>query len=297
MTEHFKRMVSKKCIGQSFEGVARELQLPASTVAHWFYEYADEALAQPEDYEAPKVVCLDEFALKKGHHYSVAILDAESGHVWHASPGKSREKIQAALRQYPFETAPEVVITDMAAGMDKTVHEVWPDAAVVVDKFHVIQLFTQALSSARKLEQSVERKFKRIRHQRRLLMTDPAHLENEEQEQLTVWLQQNQKLQTLYEALQDIRLFYASESYEQAESRLERWLEQYMYAGVSKLTAIGNTLLKWRQELMNYFYHRWTNAKIEGTNNLIKTLKRRSFGCPNLHKFVKRIRLECRQPA
>src|SRR5690606_6418661 len=95
VTEHFKRMVSKKCIGQSFEGVARELQLPASTVAHWFYEYADEALAQPEDYEAPKVVCLDEFALKKGHHYSVAILDAESGHVWHASPGKSREKVQA----------------------------------------------------------------------------------------------------------------------------------------------------------------------------------------------------------
>ena len=36
VTEHFKRMVSKKCIGQSFEGVARELQLPASTVAHWF---------------------------------------------------------------------------------------------------------------------------------------------------------------------------------------------------------------------------------------------------------------------
>src|SRR5690606_37601283 len=120
-------------------------------------------------------------------------------------------------------------------------------------KFHVIQLFTQALNSARKLEQSVERKFTRVRHQRRLLMTDPAHLESEEKEQLAVWLQQNPKLQTLYEALQDIRCVYASESYEQAENRLERWLEQYMYAGVSRLTAIGKTLLKWRQELLNYF--------------------------------------------
>ncbi|WP_156823012.1 transposase [Gracilibacillus lacisalsi] len=38
-------------------------------------------------------------------------------------------------------------------------------------------------------------------------------------------------------------------------------------------------------------------ARLEGTNNLIKTIKRRSYGCPNLYKFNLRIRMECRQPA
>ncbi|MGR6118239.1 transposase [Aeribacillus composti] len=59
---------------------------------------------------------------------------------------------------------------------------------------------------------------------------------------------------------------------------------------------MAKTLLQWKTEILNYFKYRITNAKIEGTNNLIKTIKRRSFGCPNQEKFTLRIRLECQQP-
>ncbi|WP_424399146.1 transposase [Melghiribacillus thermohalophilus] len=50
----------------------------------------------------------------------------------------------------------------------------------------------------------------------------------------------------------------------------------------------------WKEPILNYFRFRLANAKLEGTNN---TLKRRSFGCPNLEKFDRRISVECQQPA
>lgn len=39
VTHHFKTMIARKCIGQSFEAVSREMNVPASTVPHWFYDY------------------------------------------------------------------------------------------------------------------------------------------------------------------------------------------------------------------------------------------------------------------
>lgn len=296
VTHHFKTMIARKCIGQSFEAVSREMNVPASTVSHWFYDYGKRVLAQPGDYEAPEALCIDEFALKKGHSYSIALQDANTGHVWQTTPGKSREKVQEALRQYPFP-APKVVVTDMAPGMDKTIREVWPKTDVVVDKFHVIQLFTRALENARKLDRNYATKHLEIRHQRRLLMIKPSQLSVQERQKLRQWLNHNTVLEKQYAALQDFRKFYESTSYEEAQLQLDSWCKYYLLEGAGATKRITTTILKWKEEVLNYFRYRLTNARLEGTNNLIKTIKRRSYGCPNLKKFEIRIRLECKQPA
>ncbi|MFC4985259.1 ISL3 family transposase [Salinicoccus siamensis] len=296
VTTHFKQMIARKCIGQSFEAVAREMAVPPSTVASWFYTYAEETLARPADYEAPPALCMDEFAHKRGHTYSVALQDAHTGHVWQTHPGKSRERIQEGLRRYPFQ-APEVIVTDLAPGMAQTVHEIWPETAIVVDKFHVIQLFTQALDRARKLEGNNGTSHKNIRHQRRLLMARPKHLKLEEKETLRTWLGENPELKKQWVALQKFRDIYCAKSYKKAQKALEDWCSHYLFEGANATKSIVKTVLKWKQEILNHFTYGLTNARLEGTNNLIKTLKRRSYGCPNMYHFDLRIRMECRPPA
>jgi len=78
-------------------------------------------LAQPKEHEAPEVVCLDEFALQKGHKYGVNLMDAQTGHIWQVTEGRSREQVRNALQQWPFRKAPHVVVTDLAPGMAETV--------------------------------------------------------------------------------------------------------------------------------------------------------------------------------
>lgn len=278
-------MIARKCNGHTFEAVAKEMGVPPSTVAHWFYEYAREALARPENYEAPAALCMDEFAHKKGHHYSVALMDAHTGHVWQTHPGKSREAIQEALKQYPFE-APNVVATDLVPGMVNTIQEIWPETALIADKFHVIQLFTKALDRARKLDQHYATNHKEIRHQRRLLMTKPEKLKPDEKEILQEWLKQNEDLKKQYEALQDFRSIYENENVQQAKAELEAWCRYYLTEGAGATKKIVKTILQWKDPILNYFRFRLTNAKLEGTNNLIKTLKRRSFGVPTLKNLI-----------
>lgn len=239
---------------------------------------------------------MDEFAHKRGHTYSVALQDAHTGHVWQTHPGKSRACIQEGLRRYPFQ-APEVIVTDLVPGMAQTVHEIWPETAIVVDKFHVIQLFTQALDRARKLEGTNGASHKTIRHQRRLLMSHPKHLKKEEKENLRLWLGENPELKKQWVALQKFRDVYRAKSYKKAQKALEDWCSHYLFEGANATKSIAKTILKWKQEILNHFTYKLTNARLEGTNNLIKTLKRRSYGCPNMYHFDLRIRMECRPPA
>ncbi len=295
VTNHFKEMIACKSIKQSFAQVSRELHVPESTVTNWFYCYAERVQAKPEMFEAPRAICLDEFAHKKGHTYSIALMDADNGHVWQTLPGKSREQIQHALKKYPF-SPPEVVSTDLAPGMAKTVQEIWPDTSVVADKFHVIQLFTKGLENARKLDKNYTN-HQQIRHQRRLLMTKPEKLKVEEIQVLYEWLDNTPSINQLYQALQDFRGLYVNIDYHGAKVYFEEYCRYYLWNGTGKVKSIMKTLLQWKEEILNNFYYQISNAPLEGTNNLIKTIKRRSYGCPNLYKFNLRIRMECKQPA
>lgn len=295
VTNRFKEMVIQECKGNTFQSVSKKTGISPSTITHWFYQEAERLVAKPENYSSPTKVCIDEFSLKKGHKYSLAIQDAETGHIWQVSEGRSRAQIQEALKRYPF-IAPEVAVTDLAPGMAKTIQEVWPHVDIVADKFHVIQLFTAALERARKLSSKYATKHLEIRYQRRILMTDPKLLNPQEKDKLSKWLDEDTNLYQQYQALQAIRRVYQSHTYQEGEQSLQAWIDYYLWDGAPATRRIAKTLLQWKTEILNYFKYRITNAKIEGTNNLIKTIKRRSFGCPNQEKFTLRIRLECQQP-
>ncbi|WP_229704097.1 ISL3 family transposase [Caldalkalibacillus thermarum] len=295
-TEPFKRIVVEYCHKKSIELASKETGIPYSTVERWYYDTDLEPLPDSHTHSSPEEICIDEFALKKGHQYGLVLLDAKTGHVWQVSEGRSRKKIQYALEQWPFKQTPKVVVTDLAPGMSKTVRSIWPKANIVADKFHVLQLLIRSLNNARKLSGRWATKHLNIRHQQRLLLSKPNQLSNHELEQLSHWLEEDKRLEGLYQALQAFRRVYESPNREVAKRNFNLWIEHYYYHGPSVLKRISKTFLQWKTEILNYFTFRLTNAPIEGTNNLIKTIKRRAFGMRNLKRFAIRIRRECKHP-
>lgn len=57
----------------------------------------------------------------------------------------------------------------------------------------------------------------------------------------------------------------------------------------SKLAKVARTLLGHFEGLLTYFKHRVTNAKTEGINNKIKTLKRQAYGYRDMEYFKLRL--------
>lgn len=291
-THAFQEMCVEMCRSRDIQSVSKYVGVTYTTLERWYYQSAPQKLPHPVEEKTPEIVCLDEFALQKGHKYGLNLMDAINGHVWQITKGKSRQDIQNALTMWPF-ASPKVVVTDLAPGMADTVKQVWSHTEIVADKFHVIQLFSKYLEMARKRSQ-YRGTHRKGRHEQRLLHTQPHNLKDEERMELTQWLQQDINLKRLYEALQDMREFYQSDSIETGRTAFEGWMDKHQYSATSAVRSIAKTLIQWKNEILNYFVYRVTNARIEGTHNKIKVLKRRAYGYRNIDRFAIRIRLECR---
>lgn len=293
VTDTFRSMCVARCHGRDFASVSREIGVKYTTLERWYDQEAEKLIPSATEYLAPSAVCLYEFALQKGHTYGINLMDADTGHVWQVTPGRSRKQVQAALKAWPFTQPPEVVVTDLAPGMADIVRQIWPKSTVVADQFHVLQLFGQSLEAWRKLH-STSDTHQRGRHEQRLLHKEPDTLKEEEQQELKEWLEKDPALKELHGSLQSLRAVYRNTTPESGREAFESWLQKYQWSTSSPVKRIAKTLLQWRDAIESYFLYRYTNAKIEGTHNKIKVLKRRAYGYRNLRRFALRIRLECK---
>lgn len=105
-----------------------------------------------------QAVALDETAAKRGHEYVTVFidLDAVEKPVLFVTPGKGKE-CMTAFRAFLLEHGGEPtriaeVVCDMSAAFLAAAAETFPQAAVTVDWFHVVQVFTTAVEKVRRAE-------------------------------------------------------------------------------------------------------------------------------------------------
>ncbi len=96
-TESFQHWVAQLCIGKTIQEVARLLQLAYTTVERWFYQYAPALLPTSN----PTVVCVDEFAFRKGHDYGVAVMDTQTRNVLSIASGKMKKPLWRRFNPSP----------------------------------------------------------------------------------------------------------------------------------------------------------------------------------------------------
>ncbi|MCY7357144.1 MAG: transposase, partial [Rudanella sp.] len=48
----------------------------------------------------------------------------------------------------------------------------------------------------------------------------------------------------------------------------------------------------WKDKVLNFFHNRLTNAVVEGLNNAIRGIIRRSFGCRDFDNLKRRVLVE-----
>jgi transposase len=63
---------------------------------------------------------------------------------------------------------------------------------------------------------------------------------------------------------------------EDAETFLSQWCKMAQESAIQPLIKFVNQLLDYRTAILSYFKYSFTNARLEGSNNKIKTLKRQA---------------------
>lgn len=284
-TESFRREIVKRCHGRSIADVAGEYELPYTTVERWFYTYAPDQLVE----EQAQHICVDEFALRKGHNYATSALNAVTGRILAITPHRDQDAIEAVLKKVTGKI--QTVISDFAPAMVGAIQAIYPTAIHVLDRFHLIQFFTDAQQRRRRYLVEAKQHHK-SRFIDRCLARKPEQLTIEERAFVQEWLQEDFHTKHIYQALNHMRYVLKAITPTQAKRRLKDWLKRYQFHSCGVVAKIAKTIILREKEMLETILSPFSNGIMEGTNNKIKLIKRRGFGYRNDAHLFLRLRLE-----
>lgn len=215
---------------------------------------------------------MDEFSRQKGKRNFVTVVsDIDKGSLLEVIDSHKSDEIIEQLKLQPRETRENVkeVSVDMWGGFQKVIKAVFPNALIVIDRFHVMKLVNKALNKIRLLLD-----FKGLKN-RCLLMKNASELIKEEPKELEELLNQSPSLRIAYELKEELRDIYeTSTTIKMGMRKLKKWL---VYARCF-FAQTAETLTKYLQEICHYFVNRTTSGVMEGINNKIKLIIRQSYG-------------------
>ncbi|RKE22118.1 transposase [Streptomyces sp. TLI_171] len=82
----------------------------------------------------PRVLGVDDFALKRRHRYATVLIDAETGERIDVLPGRTTQALTAWLHEHP---AIEVVCRDGSGCYGEAIRQALPEAVQVSDRWHL----------------------------------------------------------------------------------------------------------------------------------------------------------------
>lgn len=280
-TERYEKYIYQRVNASSVEQVKREESLSWSQV-DGIHKHQSEALKK--NWNEVKRLGMDEIAKRKGHkNYATVLSDLDKGILIEVIDGHEQTEIIKSLMKQPLEVRERVeeVSVDMWGGFPEIIKQVFPNAKIVTDRFHVMKAVNEELNEIRK-----QTRFKnKIKGAKCLLLKNKDDLDEEPLERLELVLNQSKRLRKAYELKESFRLIYEEKNErEEGKKALLEWLKKAREVYSSVIGTIRNHL----DSICNYFLSRTTNSPMEGINNRLKLIKRQAYGFLNFDNMRRR---------
>lgn len=258
----------------------------------------------------PKVMSIDEFrafSSKKAAKFALAIVDCEKHKLVDICVDRKLGYLRRYFNRYPLYVRKkvEMVCMDMHQPYITLVKEMFPNAKIALDRFHIVQNMSRAINNYRiqimkRIDQNNDKELYKIFKKYGMLITKRRdklevfkarwvpHMQTRKTEEYLL----NKMLET------DAKLY---NSY---------WLYQTMMSGVklksmelidqvikddvqvcSTMDIAIKTMSRYRQYIKNALETPFSNGPIEAYNNNIKVVKRIAYGYRNFQNFRNRILL------
>jgi transposase len=277
-----------------FEAMAMLLceQMPVSDAAELLQEqdtrlwrvvmhYVEEAQGA-RDWSQVKRLMVDETSAKRGHRYVSCFADVDTRELLFMVEGKGNEVFAAFCQDLPNHgaTAEQIALVcmDMSPAFKKGAKDFFPEAEIVFDHFHIMQLAGKALDEVRK----------ELQREGHALKTDLWALRGNENSRTPEQVLRRRELCRLYpklgramalrETLQDILADEDQES-------LRWWIRR---AKVSRLQPFRDLAFCVKENwdgIVAFMKTRVTNGVMEAINGLLQLAKRSARGFRSFRYF------------
>ena len=221
--------------------------------------------------------------MRKGKGSFVTVVsDIEGGDLIEMIDSHRQQDIVEVLMRQPLKVREQVeeVSVDMWGGFPKVREQVFPNAKLVIDRFHVMKAVNKDLNKLRRGIGITDRGSKY------LLLSNRINLEQEQIEKLEIILKKSECLRIAYDMKEEFREIYeANMTVTIAQTEFKDWLN---YAKIF-FQESASTIVNHFEGICNYFLNRTTSGVMEGINNRIKLIMRQGYGFSNFDNFRERV--------
>ena len=251
----------------------------------------------------PEVLSFDEFK-------SVKSADgAMSFHMCDGKTGKTIDivedrRLNSLMRYFSYYTHKarknvKFIVIDMYSPYISLIQKMFPNAEIIIDKFHLVNLISTSLNKTRiNIMKNDKKNYTKLKRYWRLLLKSQDELNNSKWKKwwcfdelmtqsgvVDYLINTNEQLKETYEIYQNILYSLKNNNYNQLEIILNNKndkISNYMKTSIKTLKGY----LPYIKNTLSNSYH---NGFIEGNNNFIKVLKRIAFGFRSFRRFKARI--------
>ena len=281
----------------SLTDIARRLRVSTSTV----YRKLDQFTFKEHYDKLPAVMSWDEFGFKKGELAFVA-QNYETNELITILDNHRQTTIRNYFLKYPLKVRQQVqfITMDMSGAYIPLARKLFPNAKIVLDRFHIIQHLGRAFLKTRiAIMNQFDKKslpYRALKNHWRLFQKDSRKLSlnsfysktfrqtlvpHEVVAKTLVFSKELTDYYTLYQLL----LFHFQEKRDEFFELIEENRSKVNHY----FQTVFRTFLRHKQYIKNALETDYSNAKLEATNKLIKDIKRLGFGFRNFINFRKRV--------
>lgn len=294
-TQRVKAYVSCLCRYMPLSHVNEVVPLSPATALRWDKAYLAEHLPDP-NLEDLRILLVDEKAVRTGYGYVTLVMNGETGELLYWAEGKKKESLTPFFERLTAaqKAGIEAIGMDRNGAYRQVAREQVPHAAVIYDKFHLIQNYHKVMDKVRNREyqKAKEEDQAIIKGQRFNLYRNPENLREDQAHDLARLLAVNATLETTYVLKDAFKQLWSYTYTKCALSYLTKWISWVRESAIAPLIAFAEAIWRDREEVLAYCRHPITTARLESFNNTVSRLVHRACGHKDLDYLFLKVRQE-----
>ncbi|HBF6314125.1 TPA: ISL3 family transposase [Clostridioides difficile] len=276
ITIRLRKQIEKESLKKPFSSIADKYSVSPTTVKRVFEVYMKE-LEKNIVYTTPIVLSINGLYLKNS--VRTIYIDVVHHKILDIQATRNKTDIKAFLNKFPNKKQIEVIIIDMCKHCKEAIYEELPKVKIIIDRFHVLQLITNALEKERKSfkDTLTIKQRKKLLKDKILLSKNREELKDEQIQNMQTIFNEFPHLKLVYELKEQFRDIYGCQNKEDAFKIYEKW-KLSVPKNMKYYQEVIKTVDSWYLEIFNYFGYRTANTSTESVNNLIKYIEKAGKG-------------------
>ena len=277
MTTRLVEYVEANSLRRTFADVAKETGMNEKTIRRITGDYI-KRLEAAHKFQTPIWLDLDEIYIIKKARGVVA--NVKDRCMIDMLPDRNKITIGNYINNVLDRSKIEIVTMDMWVPYRSVARELCPKAQVVVDKFHVVRMASDALNNVRKsLRGSLTTRARlKLKDDRHVLNMRFDKLDQRQRTLIQLWSDEHPILGKAWVAKESFFDIWDCKTAQEAKDCYAIWRDRLPPELAETFRPLVTALGNWETEVFAHFDHGATNAYVEALNSVIRVVNRMGRG-------------------